>query len=85
MTTMLLQTQADGLVASPEGWAVRVLSPELIEYCDGQAACLINVGMQAPGPTRRIYASESCSELFPHLRENLEQAAALLKGAYVVV
>jgi hypothetical protein len=82
---MQLQAHADGLVASPEGWAVRVLSPELIEYCDGRAACLVNVGMPGAGRTRRIYASESCSELFPHLRENLEQAAALLKGAYVVV
>jgi hypothetical protein len=82
---MQLQAHPDGLVASPEGWAVRVLSPELIEYFDGRAACLVNVGMQAPERTQRIYASESCSELFPYLRENLEQAVALLKGTYVVV
>ncbi len=80
-----LQFQPDGAVACAEGWAVRFLAPDLLEYSHGQAACLVNVGAAASGRERRIYASESSSALFPQLREHLESALAHFKGQYVVV
>lgn len=81
----LLQSRPDGAVACEEGWAVRFLAPDLLEYSQGQAACLVNVGSAASGSERRIYASESSSSLFPQLREHLESALAHFKGRYVVV
>jgi hypothetical protein len=80
-----LTAAADGQVRSSEGWVLRPLSPELLEYDDGRAACLINVGTPTRHAVRPIYASESASELFPRLREHLRQAVPLLKGHYVVV
>lgn len=80
-----LRKASDGSVESSDGWAVRVLGPEVIEYCTGAAACLVNVGYSPRQRTRQIYASESLSELFPNLREHLQSAAALLQGSYVVV
>jgi hypothetical protein len=78
-----LQTRADGAVSCADGWAVRFVAPDLLEYSHGQAACLINVSQQAS--ERRIYATESSSELFPQLREHLQSAVAHFKGQYVVV
>ena len=43
----------------------------------------INVGHTAS--ERRIYASESSSDLFPLLREHLQSAVRHFKGHYVVV
>jgi hypothetical protein len=56
-----------------------------MEYIDGHAACIVNVGLSAPAQrARTIYASESLSELFPRLREHLTAALPLLKGHYIV-
>jgi hypothetical protein len=85
MTDSELIRVSDGGVESSEGWAVHLLGPELMEYCSGAAACLVNVGYLPALRTRQIYASESASELFPHLREHLRSAAPLLEGHYVVV
>lgn len=76
---------ANGQVQSSEGWILRPLSPDLLEYDDGHAACVINIGTPTRQAVRPIYASESSSELFPHLSEHLRQALPLLKGHYVVV
>ena len=81
----LLQSRPDGAMACAEGWAVRFLAPDLLEYSHGQAACLVNVGDATSGRERRIYASESSSALFPQLREHLESALGHFKGQYVVV
>ena len=75
----------DGSVESSEGWVARLIGPELIEYSSGSAACLVNVGYSQTHKTRQIYATESISELFPHLREHLRSAAPLLQGHFVVV
>lgn len=83
--SLQLQTRADGAVHCGDGWAVRFVAPDLLEYSEGQAACLINVGGKPSQPERCIYASESSSELFPLLREHLLSAAPHLKGRYVVV
>ena len=84
--TPQLQARADGAVSCSEGWAVRFVAPDLLEYSQGQAACLVNVGGGAPSQReRRIYASESSSELFPLLREHLQSAIHHFKGQYVVV
>jgi hypothetical protein len=80
-----LQSCADGGVSCSEGWAVRFVAPDLLEYSHGQAACLVNVGLDTSARERRIYASESSSEVFPLLREHLLSAAPLFKGQYVVV
>lgn len=80
-----LISAADGQVRSPEGWVLRPLSPEILEYDDGRAACLINVGAPSRNFVRPIYASESASDLFPRLREHLREAVPLLKGSYVVI
>jgi len=80
-----LQSRDDGAVSCADGWAVRFVAPDLLEYSQGQAACLINVGRAGGDRERRIYASESSSDLFPHLREHLERAATHFKGQYVVV
>ena len=81
----LLQSRPDGAVSCAEGWAVRFLAPDLLEYSHGQAACLVNVGAATSGRGRSIYASESSSALFPKLREHLESALGHFKGQYVVV
>jgi hypothetical protein len=80
-----LKREADGTVQSAEGWMVRFLGPDLLEYCTERAACLVNVGYSPAERARQIYASESSSDLFPHLREHLASAARLFQGQYVVV
>lgn len=79
------QARADGAVCCSDGWAVRFVAPDLLEYSQGQAACLVNVGRTASRDERRIYASESASELFPRLREHLQAAVSHFKGHYLVV
>jgi len=76
---------ANGHVHSSDGWMLRPLSADLLEYDDGHAACLINIGSPTRHAVRPIYASESMSELFPHLREHVHMALPFLKGHYVVV
>jgi hypothetical protein len=83
--TAQLQARADGAVSCSEGWAIRFVAPDLLEYSQGQAACLVNVGSGPTQRQRRIYASESSSDLFPQLREHLQSAVHHLKGQYVVV
>lgn len=80
-----LTKDADGSVQSPEGWMVRFVRPDLIEYCTARAACLVNVGYSPSDKSRPIYASESSSELFPHLHEHLASATRLFQGQYVIV
>lgn len=80
-----LQPRADGAVSCSDGWAVRFVAPDLLEYSHGQAACLINVAGGSAGQERRIYASESSSDLFPQLLEHLQSAVRHFKGQYVVV
>jgi hypothetical protein len=82
---MQFQPRTDGAVSCADGWAVRFVAPDLLEYSHGQAACLINVGRPGSDRERCIYASESSSELFPHLREHLQHAVPYFKGQYVVV
>lgn len=79
-----LHKRADGALVCDDGWVVRLVSPEMIEYSEGQASCIVNVGIVAD-QLRRIYASESSSEFFPRLREHLQAAAAHLSGRYEVV
>jgi hypothetical protein len=76
---------ADGAVESSEGWVVRPIGADLLEYSAGAAACLVNVKYEPAQQARHVYASESASFLFPRLREHLEVAAPLFKGHYVVV
>lgn len=76
---------ANGQVHSSDGWTVRALSADLLEYVDGHATCLINIGSPTRQAVRPIYASESASDLFPQLREHLKLALPYLKGSYVVV
>ena len=64
---------------------LRSVSPDLLEYVDGRAACLINIGKFTRHAVRPIYASESISDLFPHLREHVRMALPYLKGSFVVV
>ena len=85
MTDSELMRVGDGCVESSEGWAARLIGLELIEYCCGSAACLVNVGYSSAQRARQIYATESISELFPDLREHLRSAAPLFEGRYVVV
>ncbi len=75
----------DGAVSCRDGWAVRFVAPDLLEYSQGQAACLVNVDGGSGDRERRIYASESLSDLFPQLREHLQSAARYFNGPYVVV
>jgi hypothetical protein len=84
-TPSQLIAAANGQVQSSDGWVLRPLSTDLLEYVDGRAACLINIGSPTRQAVRPIYASESASELFPHLREHLHMALPYLKGNYVVV
>jgi hypothetical protein len=83
MATIRLGSQ--GEVLSSEGWAVRPLGPDLLEYREGEAACIVNIGYEPAQQARQIYASESASDLFPRLRERLQSASALFKGHYIVV
>jgi hypothetical protein len=76
---------ANGQVQSSDGWMLRPVSPDLLEYVDGRAACLINVGNPTRQAVRPIYASESTSDLFPDLREHVHMALPYLKGSFVVV
>lgn len=78
-------TGADGAVSSAEGWVVRFVTPDLLEYSAGQSACLVNVGYAVSDGAYRIYASESSSDLFPQLIEHLRSAARHFRGQYVVV
>ncbi len=80
-----IQARSDGGVSCSDGWAVRFVAPDLLEYSQGQAACLVNVGAASSDRQRRIYASESSSDLFPQLLEHLQSAVRHFKGQYVVV
>ena len=80
-----LRERADGTLVCDDGWTVRLVSPEMLEYSEGEASCIVNVGFVADEQLRRIYASESSSEFFPRLREHLLAAAAHLSGRYEVV
>jgi hypothetical protein len=80
-----LRVAPDGAIESAEGWVVRVLAPDLLEYCDGGGSCLVNVGYEPAARARAVYASESASDLFPRLAERLQCAARHFKGHYVVV
>jgi hypothetical protein len=80
-----LRQVEDGTVQSDEGWAVRFLGPELLEYCTDRSACLVNVRYSASARARQIYATESSSDLFPNLGDHLRRAAQLFRGQYVVV
>ncbi len=84
-TPSQLIAAANGQVQCSEGWMLRPLSPDLLEYIDGRAACLINIGNPTRQAVRPIYASESSSDLFPHLSEHVRLALPYLKGSYVVV
>lgn len=77
--------RADGALVCDDGWTVRLVSPEMLEYSEGPASCIVNVGAAGHDQLRRIYASESSSEFFPRLREHLQAAAAHLSGRYEVV
>jgi len=74
-----------GVIESDEGWAVRFLTPELLEYRLGRVACLVNVEYSTERHASHIYATESASMLAPRLREHLIQAATFFRGNYVVV
>ncbi|MBN8507346.1 MAG: hypothetical protein J0L57_01910 [Burkholderiales bacterium] len=84
-TPSQLIAAANGQVCSSEGWVLRRVGPDLLEYDDGRASCLINIGSGTRQAVRPIYASESASDLFPHLREHVREALPYLKGSYVVV
>ena len=84
-TPSQLIAAANGQVQSSEGWTVQPLNADLLEYMDGRAACLVNIGVPTRQAVRPIYASESASHLFPQLREHLHMALPYLKGNYVVV
>jgi hypothetical protein len=81
-----LKTATDGSVESNEGWALRFLEPNILEYCGDGKVCLVNVESPKPPITRRkIHATESTSDLFPHLHEHLVHASRFLKGAFEIV
>ena len=84
-TPSQLIAAANGQVQSSEGWVLRPLSTDLLEYVDGRAACLINIGSPTRQAVRPIYASESSSDLFPHLSDHVRLALPYLKGSFVVV
>lgn len=85
MSSSTLMHTSDGAVESSEGWAVRIVGPELLEYRSGTQACLVNVGYSRVRRAREIFATESLSDLFPDLCEHLQSAAGMLQGRYVVV
>ena len=82
-----LKTASDGAVECNEGWRVRFLSPDLLEYShsQGRVSCLVNVGYSRECHSRAIFASESTSQLAPQLREHRQSAAGLLKGRFVIL
>jgi hypothetical protein len=80
-----LRAGADGSVVSSEGWAVRFLTPEMLEYCDGRAACLVNVAYLPQQHTSEVFATESSSELFPDLHRHLQSALRHFRGSFVVI
>lgn len=75
----------DHAIESDEGWAVRFLTPDLLEYRHGRVACLVNMGYSTERHATEIYATESASLLAPHLREHLQKAAQFFRGRYVIV
>ncbi len=79
-----LRRHPNGDVQSSEGWVLRSISPELLEYAFGQTACIVNVGHSAVERVHTVYVTESLSDLFPRLREHLTAALPLLKGQFVV-
>jgi hypothetical protein len=54
-TPSQLIAAANGQVQSTDGWVLRPLSPDLLEYARGGAACLINVGHPTRQHVRPIY------------------------------
>lgn len=84
-TPSQLIAAANGQVQSSDGWTLRSVNSDLLEYADGRATCLINIGSPTRQAVRPIYASESISALFPHLHEHVRLALPYLKGSYVVV
>ena len=84
-TPSQLIAAANGQVQCSEGWSVRRLSPELLEYVHERATCLVNIGHATQQMVRPIYGTESRSELFPDLCEHLRLALPYLNGRYVVV
>lgn len=84
-TPSQLIAAVNGQVRSTDGWVLRPLSPDLLEYDDGRASCLINIGRPTREAVRPIYASESTSPLFPRLGDHLRAALPYLRGNYVVV
>lgn len=85
-TAIQVKAVDDGAIVGAEGWHVRFVAPDLLEYSHDAGACLVNVDRySANAHARQIYASESSSELFPKLREHLQTAARYLKGHYIVV
>lgn len=85
-TPSQLIAAANGQVQSSDGWTIRPVNADLLEYARGPAACLINIGHASlSARVRPIYASESRSELFPDLCENVRLALPFLKGSFVVV
>jgi hypothetical protein len=79
------QSRPDGSLVCDDGWAVRFMTADTLEYCEGDSSCLVNVGYVGPTRARRIYATESTSQLFPNLREHLEAAASFFRGQFEVV
>ena len=84
-TPSQLIAAANGRVQSSDGWVLRPVNADLLEYAHGEATCLINIGHPTRQLVRPIYASESLSDLFPDLCENLSLALPFLKGNFVVV
>lgn len=74
-----------GGLESSDGWSVRFVAPDLLEYIHGSACCLVNVEPTAQRRVRAVLASESASDLFPLLREHLQAALPYLKGPLVLV
>ena len=64
-------------------WVATLSLEDMIRF--HVVTCLVNVGVASSQRERRIYASESSSELFPLLREHLQSAVHHFKGQYVVV
>ena len=84
-TPSQLIAAANGQVHSSAGWTIRPVNADLLEYARGEATCLVNIGHATQLRVRPIYATESRSDLFPDLCENLRLALPYLKGSYVVV
>jgi len=84
-TPSQLIAAANGRVHCSEGWVITPLGPELLEYADERAACLVNIGHPTHQRVRPIYGSESRSELFPDICEHLRMALPYLSGRFIVV